>query len=226
MTGPVGDAVKGASRLMKTVAKAADKSFFEGARYTTRVQQDMSQGVGEFHSFPDSVIAFEKSGTVSTITGAERVVRELLEIPGTYATRSGTVVNGVFSVHQGSGRGDQPQTIHDEAISMSDPYVDLLAEKGISLSNLEIGGRALVREDALNAVQILRRLSLPILGGDVYFEYSGRIEPAYCNWFVEQMEGEPLGEFTERSCEHTRQYIERFPESLGKITLFALVAQE
>jgi RHS repeat-associated protein len=67
------------------------KSFFEGARYTQKVLQQMRGGVGEFHSFPESVAAFESAGTVRAITGGDRVVRQILEIPGSYGGR-----NGVF----------------------------------------------------------------------------------------------------------------------------------
>ena len=56
----------------------------------------MSQGVGEFHSFPEAVVAFEKSGTIRTVTGNDGVVREMLEIPGSYTTDKGRVVDGVF----------------------------------------------------------------------------------------------------------------------------------
>jgi RHS repeat-associated protein len=67
-------------------------SFFEGTSYTPKVLKQMQGGVGEFHSFPESVTAFESSGTVRTITGGDGVVRQVLEIPGSY----GSGGNGVF----------------------------------------------------------------------------------------------------------------------------------
>ena len=67
------------------------RGFFEGTRYTQKVLQQMRGGVGEFHSFPQSVTAFESAGTVRTITGGDGVVRQMLEIPGSYGGR-----NGVF----------------------------------------------------------------------------------------------------------------------------------
>ena len=49
----------------------------------------MKGGVGEFHSFPESVTAFEGEGTASTITGGDGVERQMLEIPGSYNGRDG-----------------------------------------------------------------------------------------------------------------------------------------
>lgn len=74
----------------------AARSFFEGTRYTPKVLQQMRGGPGEFHSFPESVTAFESAGTVRTITGGDGVARQMLEIPGSYATSRGTVLDGVF----------------------------------------------------------------------------------------------------------------------------------
>jgi hypothetical protein len=56
----------------------------------------MSKGAGEFHSFPEAVVAFEEAGTVAAIKGGDGVVRQMLEIPGSYTTASGRVVDGVF----------------------------------------------------------------------------------------------------------------------------------
>ncbi len=83
-----------ADRLLAPAAEAVEgaPSFFEGASYTSKVLQQMQGGVGEFHSFPESVTAFESAGTVRTVTGGDGVVRQVLEIPGSYG-RGG---NGVF----------------------------------------------------------------------------------------------------------------------------------
>lgn len=67
-------------------------SFFEGASYTPKVLKQMQGKVGEFHSFPESVTAFESAGTVRSLTGGDKVVRQVLEIPGSY----GSGGNGVF----------------------------------------------------------------------------------------------------------------------------------
>ena len=51
---------------------------------------------GEFHSFPESVQAFESLGSVRTITGGDGVVRQVLDIPGAFRSPNGTVYSGSF----------------------------------------------------------------------------------------------------------------------------------
>ena len=77
---------------LENQAVEASPSFFEGASYTTKVLKQMQGGVGEFHSFPESVTAFENAGTVRQVTGRDGVVRQWLEIPGSY----GSGGDGVF----------------------------------------------------------------------------------------------------------------------------------
>ena len=56
----------------------------------------MQGGAGEFHSFPESVRAFESAGSVKPITGADGIAREMLEIPGSHPTSGGTWKDGIF----------------------------------------------------------------------------------------------------------------------------------
>lgn len=55
------------------------------------------------------------------------------------------------------------------------------------------------REDALRAVNSLRESAVPILGGDVYFQQDGSVQPAYANWSVDRQEAESRTDFAERS---------------------------
>ena len=87
---PFGDFAK-----LGKAAKSAP-SFFEGATYTPKVLQQASRGAGEFHSFPESVAAFESAGTVRAMTGGDKVVRQVLEIPGSYRSANGNMSDGVF----------------------------------------------------------------------------------------------------------------------------------
>ena len=82
-------AAEGLEATAQGVAPAVEKSFFEGTQYTQKVLTQMQGGVGEFHSFPESVTAFESAGSVRTITGGDGVVRQMLEIPGSYGARDG-----------------------------------------------------------------------------------------------------------------------------------------
>ena len=46
---------------------------------------------GDFHSFPESVKGFQDAGKVSKLKGGDGVVREKLEIPGSYRGLDGQV---------------------------------------------------------------------------------------------------------------------------------------
>jgi filamentous hemagglutinin len=64
----------------------------------------MEGGVGEFHSFPESVTAFEDSGSVSTITGGDGAQYQMLRIPGSYQSTGGTWYDGEFQfIKDGDG---------------------------------------------------------------------------------------------------------------------------
>ena len=72
--------VERATEATKNVIKT--ENFFDGAKYTQKVKIQASSG--DYHSFPQSVDGFAKHGTVSKITGKDGVVRNKLEIPGSY----------------------------------------------------------------------------------------------------------------------------------------------
>jgi filamentous hemagglutinin len=81
--------IEAAEGLEGAATTAAKESFFDGTQYTQKVLTQMQGGAGEFHSFPESVTAFESAGSVRTITGGDGVVRQMLEIPGSYGGRDG-----------------------------------------------------------------------------------------------------------------------------------------
>lgn len=87
----MGDALGGASLSVSAgvVAKGADAAvdFFAGTKYSPKVLNQMK--TGDFHSFPESVTAFQGNGTVSTIAGGDGVSRQALSIPGGYRGREG-----------------------------------------------------------------------------------------------------------------------------------------
>ena len=90
------ETVGAASFASSRAASKGGSSFFEGTQYSNKVLQQMKGGPGEFHSFPDAVKAFEGSGTVRTVTGGDGIVRQMLEIPGSYQSAGGTWYEGVF----------------------------------------------------------------------------------------------------------------------------------
>ncbi len=72
-----------------TSAQQANKSpsFFKNTRYTNKVLKQMKQK--DYHSFPESVKAFESAGTVSRIKGGDGIIRTKLSIPGSYKGKEG-----------------------------------------------------------------------------------------------------------------------------------------
>ena len=99
---------------------------------------------------------------------------------------------------------------------------NFLTQKGIPLRSLGLSDIALERHDALFAIQLLRKVSTPILGGDVYFKRESGIEIAYANWHSDPKTGENVDQFVERSCLETENYIKNFPSS-DALPLFVLV---
>lgn len=108
-------------------------------------------------------------------------------------------------------------------MTMIEYYAQLLATKGVSLGKLGLREVALRREDALGAIRALRESSVPILGGDVYFEQQGNVEPAYANWYVDRQDAESRKDFADRSCSKAESYVAGFPTATDKQPLFVLV---
>lgn len=102
-------------------------------------------------------------------------------------------------------------------------YKELLERKGVSLAQLGLHEYALSRADALRAVELLEAASVPVVGGDVYFDRGEHLESAYANWFSQQRPGEPYPLFVARSCAESRTYISAFPDRPGVVPMFVLV---
>lgn len=63
-------------------AAPASTHFFGGTTYTQKVTHQMTrEGVGGLHAFPESVRAFERSGTISKIIGGDGKIYQQLNIP-------------------------------------------------------------------------------------------------------------------------------------------------
>lgn len=111
----------------------------------------MSQGAGEFHSFSESVTAFEGSGTVSEIVGGDGISRQMLDSPGSYMSRSGNWYDGVFQfIKEADGWINHRLFVPRPQwrLRMIE-YVQFLESRGISLAGLGLSELALKRNDAL-----------------------------------------------------------------------------
>lgn len=70
--------IKSFSSLLSSIIKYNEKSFFENTRYTGKVKRQMLNN--DYHSFPESVTAFEKNGHVIQIIGGDGIKRSKLTI--------------------------------------------------------------------------------------------------------------------------------------------------
>jgi len=101
--------------------------------------------------------------------------------------------------------------------------VDEIFNTGIKLSHLGLSNWALKRDQALNAIEELKALGIPILGGDVYHDINGIIIPNYDNWYCEQKPDESIVDFVTRSLNKAKMYIESYPIQKGIKFFFVLV---
>ncbi len=85
----VAAAAKQAMQRISTGKENIDtiNDFFTGAKYSQKVINQIK--TGDYHAFPDSVLAFQEAGHVTKITGGDGVVRDMLKIPGEYRGKKG-----------------------------------------------------------------------------------------------------------------------------------------
>jgi hypothetical protein len=84
---------KGISLLLKPALPAARgaETFYDGAKYSPKVLQQMSKADDVLHSFPQSVDGFAtKYGQWTTKTGADGKAYQWLEMRGSYGGKTGT----------------------------------------------------------------------------------------------------------------------------------------
>jgi len=63
------------------------EDFFEGAYYSKKVRGQLK--LGDYHSFPEGVLAHADKGRLNIFTGGDGAVYQKLEIPGSYRGRKG-----------------------------------------------------------------------------------------------------------------------------------------
>jgi hypothetical protein len=62
-------------------------NFFENTYYSNKVKDQMN--IGDYHSFPNSVEAFENDGIKVPLKGGDGILRQKLKIPGWYKGKYG-----------------------------------------------------------------------------------------------------------------------------------------
>jgi hypothetical protein len=107
----------------------------------------------------------------------------------------------------------------------SGEFDELLRRSGVSLAPLGIRDIGLSRTNGLEAVELLCRANLAILGGDVYFRRGNRIEVAYANWYADPEPSEDHETYLRRSWDKAETFLKSFPEPTNAEVLFVLVVK-
>ncbi len=108
-------------------------------------------------------------------------------------------------------------------MQMSADYQTLLESNGVRIDLPGLDEIALKRADALQAVEMLRRAAIPVLGGDVWLRRRGRFEPPRAFWYANRQFGEDDFSYLQRSLNKTEQYVREFPDPADAEPLFVLV---
>lgn len=97
-------------------------------------------------------------------------------------------------------------------------YINFIKSKGISLVeiNPDSDEYAINAKEALEAIEMIKDLEVPILGGDILSTQSGNLiyayqlwgaEYHYLNWYCDKISGESKLEFSIRSYEVAKKAI-------------------
>ncbi len=104
-------------------------------------------------------------------------------------------------------------------------YTEILA-RGRPLTEQGIHGVALTKRDALEAVEVLKKAGVPILGGDVWQMVDGKLQLEYSNWYMDRMDGESEASYAARSIAATVAYLHKFPDAEDGTIFYVLVPQD
>lgn len=91
-------------------------------------------------------------------------------------------------------------------------YIELIRKEGIPLSEINTGSNeyALSIDISLKAIDLLKKSSIPILGGDIMSYTLGKLAYTYENWYTERTADEDKDGYLNRSYDNAKKYIEQF----------------
>jgi hypothetical protein len=102
-------------------------------------------------------------------------------------------------------------------------YEEVLLSRGLPLREIGVAATGLARNDALSAIDALSGSTIAIASGDVLRVTNERPQYTFSNWRAQRGIGESLDAFIARSHSIARDYIAKYPEQCGQITLYTLV---
>jgi len=94
---------------------------------------------------------------------------------------------------------------------------------GYSLREIGVAGTGLKRADALAAIDALAGADVAIVSGDVLRVVDNIPRYTYNNWRARRGLGEGFAEFSARSLDVARNYVQSFVEDGYQLTLYTLV---
>lgn len=104
--------------------------------------------------------------------------------------------------------------------------VENILKSGLSLKEeMGVNNWAFHKTEALNVLNELLKLQVPILGGDVCEKIDDVIQYNYDNWHCDRVKNESENDYIERSIRHTQKYIENYPKKDSENIFFAFVVE-
>jgi len=103
--------------------------------------------------------------------------------------------------------------------------IEALFYRGIRLHDFGVNNWILDKNQALDVINELETLKIPILGGDIYEFDNGIPRPNYDNWYCDRQSGESWDDYVYRSINHSRTYINNYHNPSRKDVYFALVVK-
>ena len=85
--------------------------------------------------------------------------------------------------------------------------IDEILKIGKPLANVGVFNWALTKGQALEVLDKFLTLQIPILGGDVYENIDGKLQPNLDNWYCEPKKEEAKIDFMYRSIKKAKIYI-------------------
>ena len=106
-------------------------------------------------------------------------------------------------------------------------YMNFLIKHGRPLSEINPGSDeiALNLDNTLQAIELLQEAQLPILGGDILSDDSGKLIYTYENWYCEKLEHENHNEYCLRSYNTTKIYLNNIIKKTTKIVMLSLLSE-
>jgi hypothetical protein len=102
-------------------------------------------------------------------------------------------------------------------------FIKFYYEKGYSLEEIHVSYKAFAKEDALEAVDMLRGFRVPIIGGDVITSMEGRLKMTRDHWVCSSWEFDDHEEFLETSIKRARDFIVAYNDTPDCKYLFSIV---